>query len=407
MFRDNIQEVLFATPAITDEIFRVHSKIEALRAKLRNGAEARRWTGFLRRVMLARAVQSSNSIEGYNVTIDDAIAAAEGEAPLDNPVIETWAAITGYRQALTYILQIADDPSFRYSQPLLSSMHFMMLQHELRKHPGRWRPGPIYIRNDETGETVYEGPPVDQVPDLMAELIDSLNAVDDVPVMVRAAMAHLNLVMIHPYSDGNGRMARALQTFVLAREGVLSPQFCSIEEYLGQYTKDYYAVLGAVGAGAWHPERDATDWVKFCLTAHFRQATKLLKRNRELGKLWSELEQIVERHDLPERTVSPLADAALGFKVRSSVYRLGAELSPSVASYDLSKLVKAGLLEPRGLNRGRHYVASPMLREIRERIREPKMAVDDPFELPSVIQPAVIVKTGQQLLPGFWLDDDT
>ncbi|EQD70871.1 filamentation induced by cAMP protein Fic, partial [mine drainage metagenome] len=52
-------------------------------------------------------------------------------------------------------------------------------------------------------------------------------------------------------------MARALQTLVLAREGILDPTFSSIEEYLGHNTQGYYAVLGAVGQSEWHPEHDA------------------------------------------------------------------------------------------------------------------------------------------------------
>ena len=79
--------------------------------------------------------------------------------------------------------------------------------------------------------------------------------------MIRAAMAHLNLVMIHPFRDGNGRMARCLQTLVLAREGILSPEFSSIEEYLGRNTQAYYDVLADAGAGHWQPERDARPWV--------------------------------------------------------------------------------------------------------------------------------------------------
>ena len=66
--------------------------------------------------------------------------------------------------------------------------------------------------------------------------------------------------MIHPFSDGNGRMGRALQTLVLARDGILSPPFSSIEEYLGakSNTEAYYDVLRTGAAGTWQPERDAT-----------------------------------------------------------------------------------------------------------------------------------------------------
>jgi Fic family protein len=52
-------------------------------------------------------------------------------------------------------------------------------------------------------------------------------------------MAHLNLVMIHPFRDGNGRMARALATLVLTRSDIGEPEFCSIEEWLGANTEDY------------------------------------------------------------------------------------------------------------------------------------------------------------------------
>ncbi len=62
-------------------------------------------------------------------------------------------------------------------------------------------------------------------------------------------MAHLNLTMIHPFKDGNGRMARALQTLVLSREGIVSPVFSSIEEWLGKNTLPYYNILAETGEG--------------------------------------------------------------------------------------------------------------------------------------------------------------
>ncbi len=89
--------------------------------------------------MLGRFV-GSNSIEGYNVTQEDAIAAADGEEPLDAQS-ETWAAITGYRNALTYVLQLSDDPHFRYGEGFIRSLHYMMLSYDLPRHPGSWRPG--------------------------------------------------------------------------------------------------------------------------------------------------------------------------------------------------------------------------------------------------------------------------
>src|SRR5262245_33199339 len=72
-----------------------------------------RWSGALRRDTFARAIRGSNSIEGYVVTVEDAVAAIEGEQPLNaSPV--SWEATTGYRNAMTYVLQLAkDDPGFK------------------------------------------------------------------------------------------------------------------------------------------------------------------------------------------------------------------------------------------------------------------------------------------------------
>jgi Fic family protein len=378
--------MLFDSPRIDGVEEKVLDRIDDLRQTLRyQVAGRRRWVGTLRRVSFARALQGSNSIEGYNVTLDDAVAAADNEEPLD-AAGETWAAVRGYRDAMTYIVQLADDPYFNYSEDLLRSLHFMMLGYDLSKLPGRWRRGPIYVHNEATREIVYEGPDAAAVPKLMAELTASLVSDKDGPVLVRASMAHLNLVMVHPFRDGNGRMARALQTLVLAREGILAPEFCSIEEYLGQNTNAYYDVLAAVGRGTWRPDGDTRPWVRFSLTAHYRQAQTLLRRVKQAERLWVLLEREVQQHGLPERVIPSLFYASGGRRLRRVTYRslaaesdLG-EISEAMATRDLKSLVEAELLVAVGERRGRFYLPTDRLRSIRARTREERGAeVEDPF----------------------------
>lgn len=375
--------MIFNTPALTDDELEAINRIEVLRRQLRYSvAEPRRWFGMLRRTALARAIQGSNSIEGYLVDLDDAIAAVEGEEPIE-AAKETWQAVVGYRNAMTYVLQLASDRHFDLNESLIKSLHFMMLSYDLRKNPGRWRPGLIYIRNDRTGEIVYEGPDAEVVPALMGELTAGIRSVDPpVPALVRAAMAHLNLAMIHPFSDGNGRMARCLQTLVLARDGVLAPEFSSIEEYLGANTEAYYSVLGGVGQGRWQPERDARPWVRFALTAHFRQATTILRRIRESEALWALVTDLVRTRGLPPRTAPALFDAAYGRRLRRNGYQaiVDEDVSDAVARRDLLQLVGADLLTAHGEKRGRFYLATPELATLRERSRQERQVVDaDPF----------------------------
>ena len=98
----------------------------------------------------------------------------------------------------------------------------------------------------------------------------------------------------------------------VAREGILQPHFCSIEEYLGRNTQDYYNVLAQVGQGRWNPDSDARLWIEFCLTAHYRQANTLVRRIKETERMWDALEHEINIHQLPERTIFALADAAVG-----------------------------------------------------------------------------------------------
>lgn len=381
--------MIFAAPELTEPELRVLAQVEELKTRLRFQLhEPRRWAGSLRRVSLARAIQGSNSIEGYDAGLDDAVDVAAGEEPLEANE-ETRLALRGYREAMTYVLQMAEEDDFVYSVQLLKSLHFMMTSYALANRPGRWRTGSIFVRDDETGEVVHEGPDIDQVPALIDELVAGLNEAEKIvhSSIIDAAMAHLNLVMIHPFRDGNGRMSRCLQSLVLARDGVLSPVFMSIEEYLGRNTHSYYDVLAQVGGGSWQPERVATPWIRYILTAHLRQARTMLRRVSESERMWSELEQLVTTRRLPERTIMALFDATIGLRVRNATYRSYFEDSPdaiteATASRDLRHLVDADLLAPMGEKRGRYYVARPELNQIRQAViaMRDKRDDSDPFE---------------------------
>ncbi|WP_300007722.1 Fic family protein [Pseudonocardia sp.] len=380
---NRLSDMIYEVPALEEPELRVLASIQDLRVKLRHQMhEPRRWAGSLRRVSLARAIQGSNSIEGYQAGLDDAVDVAAGEEPLDAPE-ETRLALRGYREAMTYVLQLAGEDDFAYSSRLIKSLHYMMTSYALANRPGLWRAGSIYVRDDETGEVVHEGPDIDEVPGLVAELVDELNEPrEDRDRIVTAAMAHLNLVMIHPFRDGNGRMARCLQSLVLARDGVLSPVFMSVEEYLGRNTRSYHDVLGVVGGGSWQPDRDARPWLRYMLTAHLRQGRTILRRIDESERMWSELERLVARRRLPERTIMALFDATVGLRVRNATYRSYYEDTPDeitdvTAGRDLRGLVEAGLLEPRGQKRGRVYVARDELIDIRRRVTALRTGRDD------------------------------
>ena len=94
------------------------------------------------------------------------------------------------------------------------------------KEPGQYRRRGIDVTRPGGGPPAHDGPPFESVPGLMREVVEWLGHGDiDAHVAVRAAMAHLHLVSVHPFRDGNGRVARIVQSLVLAREGLLAPKY--------------------------------------------------------------------------------------------------------------------------------------------------------------------------------------
>src|SRR5437660_5674865 len=104
--------MLYTPPTLLPAEVEVLGKISGMRQSLRYAISTPgRWYGVLRRATLARNIRYSNSIEGINVTRDDAMAAVENEDPIsaERP---SWFSVLGYRNAMTYALQLAPDPHF-------------------------------------------------------------------------------------------------------------------------------------------------------------------------------------------------------------------------------------------------------------------------------------------------------
>ncbi|TCN43946.1 Fic family protein [Kribbella orskensis] len=371
--------MIYATPEPDPEDQQVLEQIHGFRTDLADVMRVpKRWLGGLRRSMLGRAIQGSNSIEGHEVRLDDAVAALDDEEALSVDE-RTFAEIRGYRQALGYVLAMAGDAEFELDVSALRGMHFMMLSHDLSKSPGSYRQGAVYVHDEASGQNVYEGPPAEQVPALVAELMDGLGSDGDADPLIRAAMAHLNLVMIHPFRDGNGRMARALQTLVLSRGGIGEPAFSGIEEWLGSNAEDYCRVLAATGDGGWHPDRSAALWVKFNLRAHHIQAQTIARRYLEAGRMWQAFDDVISQFGLPERVADELFDAALGFRIRRSTYVRRAAIEQRTATRDLARLAEVGLLVPVGETKGRHYVMGERLAGLRQVVLEKRVPLVDPY----------------------------
>ncbi|MET7304138.1 Fic family protein [Embleya sp. NPDC005575] len=357
--------MLYATPRLEPVDLQVLEQVDAMRDRLRHAVQQApmKWTLDLRKALTASAIAASNTMEGYQVDAKDVADLMDGEREVEASD-ENKAETLAYQQAMTYIQSLHDVADFRYGKELLNALHWMLQgHHHPLKTAGQWRKTSIRITapGDELA-TDYEGPDQELVPGLTGELVDWLNEGDlDDHVLIRAAMAHLNLVKIHPWSDGNGRMSRSLQTLLIARGGVLAPEFSSIEEWLGMpgNTWDYYKVLREVGGPVWSPERDTLPWIKFNLLAYHQQAQRVQYRVSRSNECWVRLMEAAEADGITERQVTALHEVAMVGRVRRSRYERAEAINTQQATRDLQTLTKAEVLTAVGQTKGRHYVAGP------------------------------------------------
>ncbi len=381
--------MLHQTPELDDADRRVLAEIEAFYTDLDRATGGLRadnrhfqWVGTLRKQLVAGAIRGSNTIEGYTVDAPAASALVAGSTMPGDVPVPTRDAVAGYRDALTWCLNSAALDFFAHSESVLSLLHFSMLRSVPGKRPGRYRNQGVIVTGSDAFTPAYTAPGADRVPGLMRELVEWLDTGDlDVPVLVRAAMAHLNLVRVHPWRDGNGRMSRCVQTLVIARSGMLAPEFCSIEEWLGHQinTLAYYQALQETG-DTYQPERNVHDWVRFNLRAHHLQAQGVTKRLRFARQTWELLEAVATRHGLHQRTVTALHTAAVDY-LRRETYQQDEGLSRDQAIRDIRKLEAAGLVEPVGYGATLYYVAAGEVRDIVEAVTvEIRRAAIEPYE---------------------------
>lgn len=306
-------------------------------------------------------MEGSISIEGFHVPAGEGPRIVAG-ADIPGADDAGRAALASYAHAMDHVGTMAADPHFRWLDRVILDLHFDACVFQRDRSPGLWRTGAIYVTSPSGGPPAYIGPDADEVPALMGEVVDWLRDGDaEAHVAVRAAMAHLHVVSVHPFADGNGRISRIVQSLVLARAGLLTPEFSSIEEYLGRNTGDYYRALQQVQGGSYQPGRDATPWVRFCIAAHLQQARQRLDQIAAATARWAALEELVKWRGWPDRVLIALEQSLFDGAERKT-YAAEADISPATATTDLRRLVDAGLITQQGRTRSTKYVASPVLR---------------------------------------------
>jgi len=157
-----------------------------------------------------RSTVGSTSIEGYGASLEDTVEILAGRHPSGTSE-ETQRIIAAYAQAMDRVAVLAEDARFQWSAQTVLDLHFLVCHPQREAGPGRMRDGSVIVTRG-LGRDPYRAPASSEVPGLVNEVAVWLETGDlSRHPVVRAAMAHLNLVSIHPFRDGNGRVARVIQ----------------------------------------------------------------------------------------------------------------------------------------------------------------------------------------------------
>lgn len=204
--------------------------------------------------------------------------------------------VKGYYAALDEVERLAKQHT-PVSEKTVQRLHSLVMSGgRTRVRPTPYRDGQNVIRDAGSQAIVYMPPEAKDVPKLMRQLVVWVNQQDDLPVPVRAAIAHYQYTTIHPYYDGNGRTARLLTTLILHLGGYDLKGLYALEEYYARDLKAYYEALTIGPSHNYYlgrAEADMTKWVAYFVegmaSSFERVRDQALREARRGGKDQSKL----------------------------------------------------------------------------------------------------------------------
>ncbi len=319
-----------------------------------------RYESWLRRSAIRRSLHHTTRIEGNTLREEQVGSILEGEK-IQADTKQVSEIVNCYR-AYQFIDSISDNPDIPIDEHVICHTNALILGNDdTLLTPGWYRKGENWVRHYMSGKRVYTPPNQGDVPALMREFSNWLRQehADVHPVLV-AGMAHLRLVEIHPFWDGNGRTARALSTLILQRLGYGFNKLLSFERYFSLDLPNYFETINNTLGVHFEQQRDITLWLEYftkALTIEISLVSDKILDFRRAMEDWHK--SFVERYDISGRQVDALAYAYLHDGIRPKDYMLHMKISHETARRELKSLTDIGLLRPRGRGRARIYLYVP------------------------------------------------
>jgi len=335
---------------INNKILKNIGIIEAAREVIINAPLVPAWEKKFRDEAILRTVHYGTHIEGNELNISEAAQVLEGRQIVGRE--RDIQEVINYRRVLDFIDKFSGD----ISEETIKTIHRLTTQKILPPgESGQFRTKQVVVKNSQTQEIVFRPPPAIEVPYQIEDLLVWLNGETEIHPVLKAGVVHYELVRIHPFLDGNGRVARAMATLVLFKDGYYIKKFFSLEEHYDKDAAEYYKALQSV-----RPENnyDLTFWLEYFSEGLAIELTRIKEKVQSLS-IDLKLKQKIggTQIALSERQVK-IVDylQKAGFLQNKQFRELFPMISEDTILRELKDLQKKGIIKKEGTTKAARYV---------------------------------------------------
>ena len=338
---------------ITNKILTNISKIEASEEVIKHSPLLPLWEKQFKEEALIRAVYHGTHLEGNILHKDDAKDILMGRDVIGRP--RDIQEIINYRKVIEFIDDEANKKIDKISEQIIKKLHRILTDKILPPDGlGEYRTKQVIIRNSANGEVTFRPPPPIEVPFLMREFVYWLNRddKDKLHPILKAGIAHHELVRIHPFLDGNGRVSRVLATLILFLGGYDIRRFFSLEEYYDKDASSYYENLQKASSGS------MTSWLEYFTYGAAREfdkvREKVLKLSRDIKLKEKFGGQQIFLGDRQVKIMEYIQE--VGYLQNQNFSTLFPDFSEDTILRDLHNLAEKGIIKKVGSTKAARYI---------------------------------------------------
>jgi len=340
--------------SINNEILKNIGIVEACREVIDNAPLLPYYEKQFQQDAIVRTVHHGTHIEGNELNMDQAQRVLMGENVVAR--VRDIQEVINYRRVMELISEVQNQTEEKITETFIKKLHALTVDRILSPEQcGIFRSTQVVVRNSQTGNVSFRPPPAIEVSYQMAEFLHWINDVDKNAMhpVLKAGIVHYELVRIHPFVDGNGRVARALSTLVLFEEGYDIRRFFSMEEFFDVNAADYYKALQSVEA----EDGDLTQWLAYFTRGLAIELSKVKDRVHKLSidvKLKDKLGHQIILSDRQIKLIEYIRE--VGYLQNQAFATLFPMVSEDTILRELQELMKNGIIKKEGVTKGARYV---------------------------------------------------